>query len=505
MTAERPTLRTAASWVLVAKIIGFAISFVIPLAIARALDPEAFGLYRMSFQLVSTTTGLSTLYFGLTAYYYLARDPASRAPAILNILVLYGVVGSLVLLIVSAFPQLLGTIFESGGLVPLAPLVAIVFALSLFALFLEVITAANQEPVHCAAAIVGGSLVRAVFMLGAVAAWGTVESLLLAAIVASVLQCIALVAYTRSRFPTLFERFSPSLFRDQFRYQLPYGLTSLFLLLQTDAHHYFVANHFGEAQFGAYSVGFALLPMLMIAREAVGLTMVPRVSELQQHEQTGEIWRITTRAIEKLALIYLPTVVFLWLTADWVLTALYTEKFANSAPVFQISLLLLLAHMVIVDPIARAYKELGRVLLIVTIATSVCIVLLLVLLADSLSLRGIALVVVVPQLIQTAVIAFVAARRINVKRQDLAALTPVLKILAAALCCALPAWLVLLLFSDYLEVWNMDQTLASLVGLSVVGCVFSACYLAIAVYWRLFDAHDTAQIRAIARRILGKN
>lgn len=501
---NRPTLRTAASWVLVAKVVGFAISFVIPLAIARQLDPDAFGLYRMSFQLVSTMTGVSTLYFGLTAYYYLARDTQSRTPAILNILVLYAVVGMVVIFISNVFPQLLGVIFESGGLIDLAPLVAFVFALSLFSLFLEVVTAANQEPVHCAAAIVGGSIVRAALMLGAIAIFGSVQALLLAAIGASILQCIALAVYIRSRFPGLFERFDSRLFVDQLRYQLPYGLTSLFLLLQTDAHHYFVANHFGEAQFGIYAVGFSLLPMLMIAREAVGLTMVPRVSELQQLGHRHEIWRITARAIEKLALVYVPIVAFLWLTADWVLTALYTEKFRDSVPVFQVSLLLLLAHMVIVDPIMRAYKELGRTVLTITIATSAIIIALLSAFADTLSLRGIALIVVIPQIIQTATITMVAVKRIGVKPHDFRALAPVAKMVAAAALCTLPAYLIMTRVSTYLEGQSLDQTLAKLLTIAAAAAVFALCYVAFAIYWQLVDADDTAQIRAIARRITGR-
>ena len=486
---------------LVAKVIGFAISFVIPLVIVRHLSQETFGLYRMSFQLVSTATGVLTLYFGLTAFYYLAREPSMRAPAILNILVFNTCVGLFVILALGLYPRILSLIFESGGLVALANLIAVVFALSLFGLFLEVVTAANQEPTYCAAFIIGGSAVRAAAMFFAAVNFGSVESLLFAAIAVSIVQCIALAWYLRSRFPGLFSIFSPQLFASQLHYQLPYGLTSLFLLLQTDAHHYFVGKQYGEAKFAVYAVGFSLLPMLMIAREAVGLTMVPRVSELQQQGDAKEIWRITVRAIEKLALIYLPLASYLWLVAGYVLTTLYTENFRESVPIFQASLLLLLAHMVIVDPITRAYKELGRVVLAITIGTSMAIVALLAAFSNDLSLRGIALVVVGPQLVQTLMISIVAARRIGVQRDDLRALLPVARMALAAGLCALVVHFAMHLSSAFVEELVPSTTIANLVILATAAIIFAIGYALLAMALGFVDSDDVAQVKSILSRI----
>ena len=63
---------------LAAKLVGFGISFVLPLMIVRFLTQENVGLYRESFQVITNALIILPLGFSMSAYYFLARETDER-------------------------------------------------------------------------------------------------------------------------------------------------------------------------------------------------------------------------------------------------------------------------------------------------------------------------------------------------------------------------------------------------------------------------------------------
>src|ERR1700759_3705768 len=89
------SLRTQSAWLLTAKVVGFAFSFVLPLVIVRYLDQEHVGNYRQAFLVITNAVIILPLGFSMSAYYFLARERERRGAAILNILLFNFVLGGL--------------------------------------------------------------------------------------------------------------------------------------------------------------------------------------------------------------------------------------------------------------------------------------------------------------------------------------------------------------------------------------------------------------------------
>src|ERR1051325_10121430 len=89
------SLREQSAWLLTAKVVGFAFSFVLPLLIVRYLDQEQVGNYRQAFLIITNAVIILPLGFSMSAYYFLARESERRGAAILNILLFNFVVGGL--------------------------------------------------------------------------------------------------------------------------------------------------------------------------------------------------------------------------------------------------------------------------------------------------------------------------------------------------------------------------------------------------------------------------
>ncbi|MBK9529504.1 MAG: oligosaccharide flippase family protein [Acidobacteria bacterium] len=195
------SLKAQSVWLLTAKIIGFALSFFLPLVIVRSLSQEAVGHYREAFLVIMNAVIILPLGLSMSAYYFLARETERRGAAIFNILLFNFVVGGLACLFLFIYPESIGNIFRSEELTRLAPKIGIVIWIWIFATFLETVAIANQEARVATVFIILAQLSKTLLMGGAVLIFATVEAFIWAAMIQGVIQTAVLIYYLRTRFP----------------------------------------------------------------------------------------------------------------------------------------------------------------------------------------------------------------------------------------------------------------------------------------------------------------
>lgn len=443
-TEKKNSLTKQSALILFAKIAGFALSFLLPLLTVRYLTQEKVGVYRQVFLVVMNAVAILPLGFSMSAYYYLNREPQHRPAAILNILLFNFCAGGAAFLTLFFCPQLLGNLFQNAELTALAPLVGVVVWLWIFSTFLETVALANQETGAAMLFIIAAQFTKTALMAGAVILFSTVEAFLYAAILQGVLQTIVLIFYLASRFPKFWRAFDPKFFRRQLIYALPFGLAGLLFTVQTDVHNYFVSYRFGAAAFAVYAYGCFELPLVGMLYESIGAVMIPRMSSLQAAGKKREMLVTTVSAMEKLALVYFPLFVFLTVAADEFITTLFTKSYAASAPIFRLYLLLLPFYCLIIDPIGRAFAEVGGFLLKLRAALFLALVAALYFGIQYLDLRGIVLIVIAFVLVEKFVSTAKILKILDVRRADFHLLKTVGKAASAAALAGaifLPAYL----------------------------------------------------------------
>lgn len=345
------------SWLVLAKTLSFSLGLVLPLVLVRRLSQTEFGLYKQIFLVIGTAVVILQVGFGMSAYYFLPREPERQRQTVINIVVFNLVMGTLAALVLFFYPTLLGDLFRQPGLAAYGRLVGLVILLWIVSSFLEIVPIANQEIKVASVAIVSVQLSRTVFYLGAVLIFGTVRALVYAAVLQGVLQSVILLVYLRSRFPGFWRCFDLAVLRRQLSYVLPIGIGALLLNLQTDLPNYFVSNRFGPAVFAVYAIGTVQLPFMNLLQEATNSVMILRVTMLQQRNATAEILRVTASAMRKLAAVYFPAYVFFLIFRREVITFLFTARYAGSANIFAVNLLLLPMAVLLYDPLFRAYID----------------------------------------------------------------------------------------------------------------------------------------------------
>jgi O-antigen/teichoic acid export membrane protein len=431
--APTPSLRAQSAWLLFAKVGGFVFSFLLPFLVVRFLAQDDVGVYRQIFQVVTNAAAILPLGVGMSAYYYLSREPERRASAVFNILILNAVVGAAAFVLLFVFPAAVGGIFRSAEITRLAPLVGLVIWFWINGAFLETVAVANREPKIATAFIILAQFTKAALMIGAVMILSTVEAIVYAALVQAIIQTAVLLVYLSSRFPGFWSSFDPKFLRRQLAYALPYGFAGLLWTLQTDIHNYFVGYRFSAADYAVYAYGCFQLPLVTMLSESVSSVLISRMSSLQADGDKREMIRLTTRAMQKLAFFFLPLYVFLMITAHTFIVTLFTRDYERSVPIFVINLTLLPVYVFIADPVVRAFGELGRFLLVLRIVILAAMVTALWFGIGNFELTGMIAIVVVAAVVEKVVATVVIARKLEFRASDIPLLGPVLKTTVCAL------------------------------------------------------------------------
>ncbi len=517
-TQTKQSLKEQSAWLLVAKIIGFGFSFVLPLLIVRYLVQDEVGHYREAFQVIANAIVILPLGFSMSAYYFLARETERRGAAIFNILLFNFVVGGLACLALVLFPQVLGNIFQNPELTALAPKIGFVIWIWIFSTFLETVAIANQEAKVATGFIVLAQFSKTLLMGAAVFAFATVESFIYAAMIQGVIQTFILLLYLRSRFPAFWRGFTLKFFWEQMRYSLPFGLAGILWMAQNDIHNYFVGHKFSSADYAIYAYGCFEVPLIAMLSESVTSVLIPRMNALQLVGDRDEMIRLTARATQKLALFYFPIYVFLMITAKTFIITLFTEDYAASADIFVINLTMLPFSVVITDPILRSYKELGRLFLLTRILILTALIAVLYFGLASFGLTAMITVAIGAILIEKCIAETMIITKIGLGWQHL----PLLKNVGKTAVISLVAGVVTYFVYTNIHVYilNVGEQLATsafsttklsilnFVGgglvLLICGLVFLPIYLLGMNAWGVIEEEEKQNVRDILCKVLPK-
>lgn len=498
---QTTSLKVQSAWLLFAKTIGFGLSFLLPLLIVRYLTQEKVGVYRQVFQIILNVVTILPLGFSMSAFYFLSRETERRKLAVFNILIFNFAVGGLACLTLFLFPQLPGNLFHSEDITRLAPLIGIVIWLWIFSGFLETVAIANQETGMATAFIISAQFTKTALMAGAVIVFATVESFIYAAMVQAGLQTIVLLVYLNSRFPRFWQKFDGKFFLEQSLYALPFGFAALLWTLQTDIHNYFVGYHFSAAEYAIYAYGCFQIPLIAMLSESVNSVLIARMSELQATGDKREIIRLTARAMQKLASVYFPLYIFLAIEGATFVTTLFTRNYLASVPIFEINLLLLPLGIFITDAVFRAYRELGRLLLVLRGFILIALVAALYFGIQHFDLSGMIAIVVAAVFVDKFISTVIAWRKIGVKFEDIRLLKGVGKTALASLTAGAATVLFDWFLGEKIVVWSANLTQAVLPSakqglmnfvsgvlvLSVSALVFAPLYFALMNWFGLLE------------------
>src|SRR5262245_53562675 len=258
----RGGLTQRAALLMAANVVATMMSFALPLALVRTMSQSEYGLYKQTFQIMASALCLLNLQVAVSVFYFYERAPGKRLQVSLNVMLFYGMVGAAVFLVFLVWPSWVTLIFQGDDLVPHIPLLGFAIFCCLVSTTLDAVPIAVGDVRTASLLIVASQFTKALMMITAGLVFGSLEAILIAAVIQGLAQLAIMVIYIRRRFGRFLVAVDWPLFRAQIGNALPFGVGGIAAIVQNDMHSYFVSHYFDPATFAIYAIGCFQLPLL---------------------------------------------------------------------------------------------------------------------------------------------------------------------------------------------------------------------------------------------------
>jgi len=330
--ARRLPLRLSPEVILIlGRGVGCAATFLIPVALARVFDPAQFGTYKQLFLIFSTLYYIAQIGMAESLFYFVPRDREGGGRYAVNSVLALAVMGLLTCAVLLACAPRVASLMANPELVEGIPFMGLFLLLMLVSSGWEILLMARGRYREAAFAYAGSDVLRALLLTLPGVLLGSVRAVLCGAVAFAVVRLAATVVTLRREFPHTLAPDS-GFFRRQLAYTIPFGAAVVVEILQVNLHQYVVSAQVTPAVFAIYAVGCLQIPVIDLISGPSGNVMMVRMAAPGVSKPA--MLSLFHGTIRKLALVFFPLAAFLMVSARDIIEALFTARYAASAPIF---------------------------------------------------------------------------------------------------------------------------------------------------------------------------
>ena len=345
----------ASSPLVAGRLVSAALTFALPLVLARMLTPDEFGTYKQFFLIASTLQLTGQLGLTQSLLYFMPRGGKERGAYISQTFFSLAGLGFLFGVGLWFATPILGRWLGDGTLASLRAPLALFAGLMLAAAALESAIVSEGRMARAALAYVLTDAVRATAIVVG-AKYGGPVGLFWGAALSSALRVVALFFIVANKtVPFAWPHWG--LFKKQLAYSLPFAGYSYLYVGQGYFSQYAVSSSFDAATFALFAVASFHMPVVDIVFTPLSDVMIFQIGKAQHGNDAHGMWRAWNDAVQKLASILFPAAACAWLFGPTVLPMLFTHKYDGSVPLFMLATLEIPLWILPLDALLRAAGE----------------------------------------------------------------------------------------------------------------------------------------------------
>ena len=334
----------------------YLVGFALPMVFVRLLNRNDYGTYQQLTLIANL--GSTVMLFGLpvSIYYFYRREHRPTLIAQTQMLLLAS--GTVTGVAIMVFAPRIAAQMHNPRLAGLLPLFALYIGLNIFGeLSMNVMISQERYRLE-----LGLELLETVFrvtaLVSVIALGYSLNALVLALLLYAGVRMIGR-SYWLWTGPDSMRGASwrGSFVRKQLEYSLPVAASSCVGIVGGLLDKVIVALFFLPGEYAIYSVGALEVPLNTIFQGSVANVLRASLPGLVAEGRLDEVVRIWQEAVRKLALIMVPSCVFLLCFAPHLITALFTQRYRASVEVFRIYLLVLPLYMFILNAVPQVFGK----------------------------------------------------------------------------------------------------------------------------------------------------
>jgi O-antigen/teichoic acid export membrane protein len=398
-----------------ARITNFALVFISPILLVRILEPETFGQYREFIAYSMIVTSLAGFSITTNLLYFIPRHPENTRAYVSHTNWLTFGMSVLACFVLWAFGSQIRSNTSFDFMLPLLAYALLFVNVT----FLESYWVATKQPKYVFYYSTVRTIVRLTAVIGTAYQTRSVVAILNALIITELLRVVASLLITR-RLQVLSFAVDGRLLRQQLGFIMPLGFATSLHHLHQYVGQIVISAQLGVVALAVYAVASFKVPVIRIARSAVGDAIFPDMVRQAASEQRDKL-RLWKRGNIAYSFLILPLFVILFWYADVFIPLLFTDKYAEAVPIFRIlSLIMPIEAIELSSPLraANRTRELlaGNVLLF---ASNLVCILIFFRYFEEFAIYGPAVGLVAGSLVQHIYMGWRVTRLYNVRVVDL--------------------------------------------------------------------------------------
>ena len=333
----------------------YAMQFLLPVVLARCLDPVAFGQYRLMWLAVMTIMAVAPLAMPHSLYYFLPRSGVAAKRLYVHQTLFYlvcaGLVGGWV---ISPWNPLLPSGMHALAQYQLVPCLMTLWVASCL---LDLLPTIEERVSWQVRVIMSLSLLRALVLAAGAYLTGDLRVLILLLVAFALLKLLLLLGYIAKAHGLNGPWLERHAFVAQLRYAAPFGLSSGLYALRSQADQWVAAGLFAIGSFAAFTIAAVLAPMVNLFRLSVNHAFLPSMSRLEAAGDIHGMLKLNSHANVIVGALVYPLLAFAFVFAEELVTVIYTGVYIEAAQVMRVYIISLAAFVVEVVSIMLLLKE----------------------------------------------------------------------------------------------------------------------------------------------------
>ncbi len=352
---KKHSLKKQTAFLFAGKLVAVVLRFMVPLLLVRMMSRQEFGLYKQALLLCFFFVPI--LQFGITdSILYFYPDNEKKKELISQTVYLFLLIGMAFLAAFYLFHQKLLLLFRGAGLEGVVQPASIFIFFYFITMFFEKVLILEKKNRELFAYVIADRFTYVAFILLAALIYGTVEKILWSLALYSLIKFTVVLFYLRIKysFPVSIKKISWNRLREQLVFSVFQGGGKIVGEIGRKIDKFYLSYFLNPASFAIYSVGNFSVPVINIMCTSVATTALPRISlhyKNRRYREAKELWH---RIITYYSLVTIPLVAYCWVMSEEIITFLFTEKYADSAAIFQLLLLVYLTKTLSRGTIVRA-------------------------------------------------------------------------------------------------------------------------------------------------------
>lgn len=473
------------------QILSLLLGFVLPLILVRVLTKNDYGLYAqfnviLSFCTVFFSFGLSSeLYYS----YPLANNREKRILVFQSLSMLF--VAGMLAVAILYIPFVKDYFITDDSFVDSYAYLAIAVLLSVPEILITSLYVLNNDNKTSATFLPLMTVLRVVLILALYWAYPRIETVFVAIILSSLVKLFYVVAYS---FKVMNKNEKEGwvdwqILKSQLRYSIPLGIASSVRIFVQQLDKLIILSFVSPAVYAVYSIAFYGVPGLTQVYLSFSQVYIPRMSVAYKEANLGSLIGLYHSMVSKTLSYTIPIVLIIILFADPIVPFVFSAKYMDSIPYFQIYLLTFIVSSIGCGNILRATGE-TRLSLMAYVYTAVIMLPFTYFAIKYYYLNGAITAATLGAILPKVLLSVYDARSIKKRVSQLYPWKSIMKIAVVSLGCLLP-FVLIYKYVGHANFW--------------LSLVWIACYLlltfALQLYYGVFVV-SWADVKSLKNKLL---